>query len=122
MTYAQRLAVNTLTFVSLSVFFPWMIHVKGLWMAIVAAFVLSIFNTIIKPILLILSFPITLVTFGLFSFVINALMLKLTSSVIGEQNFAFSSFGAAILVAMIMTVVNAIVNDHKMKKNTDFLG
>lgn len=80
MTYFQRLIVNTLTFVSLSVIFPNMIYVRSIWMAIIAAFVLSILNMLVKPVLTILSLPFTLLTFGLFSFIVNAAILKMTSS------------------------------------------
>ncbi|SLM86471.1 membrane protein [Vagococcus fluvialis bH819] len=70
----------------------------------------------VRPILHILSLPITLITFGLFSFIINALMLKLTSMVLGGQNFAFSSFGSAVLIAVIMSIINSIVADHFSSK------
>lgn len=116
MTYFQRLIVNTLIFVSLSVIFPNMIHVRDIWMAIVAAFVLSCLNMLVKPILTILSLPLTFLTFGLFSFVVNALILKMTSFFVGELNFGFSSFWAAILMAVIMSFVNAVVSEHNMAK------
>lgn len=116
MTYFQRLLVNTLTFVSLSVIFPNMIYVKNIWMAIIAAFVLSILNMLVKPVLTILSLPFTLLTFGLFSFIVNAVILKMTSSFIGEMNFGFSNFGAAILMAVIMSLVNTIVSERNLNK------
>ncbi|MFK4566750.1 phage holin family protein [Enterococcus sp. UD-01] len=116
MTYFQRIVVNTLTFISLSVIFPSMIHVRSIWMAIVAAFVLSILNMLVKPVLTLLSLPFTLLTFGLFSFIVNAAILKMTSSFVGEFNFGFSSFGAAVLMAVIMSIVNAIVSERNMDK------
>lgn len=118
MTYFQRLIVNTLTFVSLSVIFPNMIYVKSIWMAVIAAFVLSILNMLVKPVLTVLSLPFTVITFGLFSFVVNALILRLTSFFVGEVNFGFSSFWAAVLMAIIMSIVNAIVSEHNLKKYT----
>lgn len=114
MTYFQRLVVNTLTFISLSMIFPSMIFVKSIWIAILASFVLSILNMLVKPVLTILSLPLTLVTFGLFSFIVNAAMLKMTSFFVGEMNFGFSSFWSAILMAVIMSIVNAIVSEHNM--------
>ncbi|MGK0552456.1 phage holin family protein [Enterococcus faecalis] len=116
MTYFQRLIVNTLTFVSLSVIFPGMIHVRDIWMAVVAAFVLSCLNMLVKPILTILSLPLTFLTFGLFSFVVNAVILKMTSFFVGTTNFGFSSFWAAVLMAIIMSFVNAVVTDHHRSK------
>lgn len=116
MTYFQRLVVNTLTFVSLSVMFPNMIFVKSIWMAVIAAFVLSILNMLVKPVLSLLSLPLTFLTFGLFSFVVNAAILRMTSFFVGNVNFGFSSFGAAVLMAVVMSIVNAIVSDHNMDK------
>ena len=108
MTYFQRLVVNTLTFISLSVVFPGMIHVRGIMPAIIAAFVLSILNMLVKPVLTILSLP--------FTFVVNAAILQMTSFFVGEMNFGFSSFWAAVLMAVIMSIVNTIVTDHNLSK------
>ena len=116
MTYFQRLLVTVLTFISLSVLLPNMVHVSSFWTAIIASFVLSLLNAIVKPILTIISFPLTLLTLGLFSFVINALILQLTSSFVGAEHFGFSSFGATMLVSIIMAVVNMIVTQHNMDK------
>ena len=85
MSYFQRILVNTLTFISLAVLFPAMVHVSSIWTAVLASFVLSVLNMFVKPILTILSLPFTLVTLGLFTFVINAAILKMTSF-LWEQN------------------------------------
>lgn len=119
MSYLQRVVMNTLTFVSLSVLLPQMIHVKSFLMAIVASFVLSLLNALIKPILTILSLPLTILTLGLFSFVVNAVMLLLTSSLVGTENFRFSSFWSALLVTIIMSVINMIVTEHNIDKYTN---
>lgn len=116
MSYFQRLVVNTLAFISLSVLFPTKFYVSSFVIAIVASVVLSVLNMFVKPILHLFSFPITLLTFGLFSFVINGAMLKLTSVLVGETNFAFSSFGSAILIAAVMSLINTIVMDHNENK------
>ena len=118
MTYFQRLIVNTLTFISLAVLLPnGMFHVESIWTAIIASFVLSILNGFVKPVLSFLSLPLTFLTLGLFTFVINAAMLKLTSMFVGQTNFGCSGFGAAVLVAVIMSLVNLIVTDHNLRKN-----
>lgn len=116
MSYLQRLVVNTLAFISLSVLFPTKFYVSSFVIAIVASVVLSILNMIVKPILYFFSLPITLITFGLFSFVINAAILQMTSKLVGETNFAFSSFGSAVLIAVIMSIINSIVTDHNESK------
>ncbi len=94
MTYFQRLVVNTLTFISLSVVFPGMIHVRGIMPAIIAAFVLSILNMLVKPVLTILSLPFTLLTFGLFSFVVNAAILQMTSFFWGNELWLLKFLGS----------------------------
>ncbi len=117
MSYLQRILANTLTFIALSVFLPNdMFHVSGILVAILASFVLSILNMCVKPILQILSLPITLITFGIFSLVINGVMLKMTSFFMGANNFYFSSIWVAIFVSLVMSAVNAIVTDHRTQK------
>lgn len=116
MTFFQRVLVNMLAFISLTVLFPEMIFVKSFTAALLASFVLSLLNAVIKPILMFLSFPLTILTLGFFSFVVNALMLQWTSKLVGVYNFGFSSFGAAILVAMILSFVNMIVNQRQLDK------
>ncbi|WEG74147.1 phage holin family protein [Vagococcus intermedius] len=115
MSYFQRLAVNTLSFISLSMLLPNnMFYVRSIVTAIVASVILSVLNTLVKPILHLLSLPITLLTFGLFSFIINGAILSLTANLLGEQSFSFSSFGTAVLVAAIMSFVNSVVINHNM--------
>lgn len=82
------------------------------WVAAVVAVVLGAINTFIKPIIKILSIPVNLVTLGLFSFVINGLMVLLCAKIIGEQYFHVDGFWAAILFSIILSVVNWII--HKM--------
>lgn len=119
MTYLQRLIANALIFISLSVLFPNQVYVESLTMAIFASFILSILNTLVKPILTLLSLPLNILTLGLFSFVISAGMLQLTSNLIGNYRFGFSSFAISIMVAIVMAIVNAIVSDHNIDKYTD---
>ncbi len=116
MSYLQRIIVNTLTFISLAVLFPNMVYVDSIWTALLASFVLSVLNMFVKPILTILSLPFTLITLGLFTFVINAAILRLTSFFIGASAFGFASFGSAFLVAILMALVNVIVSEHNSRK------
>ncbi|WP_302372434.1 phage holin family protein [Enterococcus asini] len=116
MTYFQRLVVNTVTFIALTVLMPSQFHVASLLTALIAAFVLSILNGIVRPILVILSLPLNVLSLGLFTFVINGAMLSLTSSLVGANSFGFASFGSALLVAVIMSIVNVIVTEHALDK------
>jgi putative membrane protein len=73
-----------------------------------AALVLGILNAVVRPILIVLTLPITVVTLGLFLLVLNSLMLWLTSVVVG--GFVVSSFAAAFFGAILMTVISFVLN------------
>lgn len=73
---------------------------------IIATIVLTIVNAIIKPVLMFLTLPLNILTFGLFSFVISGFMLKLTSMVV--DGMSVSGFWTATLAALILSVVNAV--------------
>ncbi|MDR0921992.1 MAG: phage holin family protein [Lactobacillales bacterium] len=112
MSFIGRLVVTILVFMGYSVFFPQRFHLAGFGVAVLAALVLSVLNTILKPILSIFSLPFLLLTFGLFSFVISAIMLQITSYVMGSANFGFSSFGSSLILAILLSVVNSVVTQH----------
>ena len=68
------------------------------------------FNGVIKPVIKILSIPVTIVTLGLFSFVINGLMVLLCAKIIGDQHFHVDGFWAAVLFSIILSVVNWVIS------------
>lgn len=110
----MRIFVNTILFIAIAGFFAHSgaFYVTSITAAFFASLVLAVLNALIKPILFVLSLPITVMTLGLFSIVLNALMLQLTSYFVGSANFHFSSFGMSILVAIIISVCNAIISSH----------
>ncbi|HJW17085.1 MAG TPA: phage holin family protein [Flavisolibacter sp.] len=75
---------------------------------IIVALVLALLNTFIKPILVILTIPITLVTLGLFLLVINALMVKWAAGLV--SGFTVDGWFSALLVSLIVTIVSYILN------------
>ncbi len=75
--------------------------------ALVAAFVIGLFNTILRPVLILLTLPVTLITLGLFLFVINALMFWAASGVM--DGFKVSGFGAALLGSLIYSVFGLVI-------------
>jgi putative membrane protein len=79
-------------------------------LAIVAA-IFGVINAIIRPVVVLLTLPLTLVTLGLFIFVINALMLMLTGRIARAFDLAFrvDGFGAALLGALVIAVVSFIL-------------
>ncbi|GEK89943.1 phage holin family protein [Alkalibacterium putridalgicola] len=108
MKWWQRILANTLIFLALAGFLDGFMIASWLT-ALVAAVVFGILNVLVKPILVILSFPITIMTLGLFYLIINGLMLWLTAALVG--GFGFSSFGLALLVALIVSALNAYFNN-----------
>ncbi|MFD1419589.1 phage holin family protein [Lactiplantibacillus songbeiensis] len=115
MGFWKRILINTVLFVAIAGFFQSNFHIASIWTALIASFILAILNAAIKPFLVLLSLPITLLTLGLFSIVINGLMLQLTSAVVGRANFGFSSFGMAMLVSVLMSLANVIVSNFFAK-------
>jgi putative membrane protein len=79
------------------------IVVTNIWYAFLVALILSIVNVTIKPILQLLTFPITLLTLGLFLLVINALMIMLVDYLM--VNFSVSGFWVAMLFSIVISVV-----------------
>lgn len=74
---------------------------------IMASIVLSILNAILRPILIILTLPVNILTLGLFTFVVNGLMLKITAFLVPDM--AVSGFLTATIGALILTVTSSII-------------
>jgi putative membrane protein len=83
------------------------ISVSGLWAALIAAAVIGLVNATLGLLLKILTFPLTLLTLGLFWFVINALMLEVASAFV--RGFQVRSFGAAFLGAILLSIVSSLL-------------
>lgn len=83
------------------------IHVADFWTAIALAVVLAVLNAIVKPVLIILTFPITLVTFGLFLFVINAAIILLADKLL--DGFSVDGFWWALLFSLLLSVVTSVL-------------
>lgn len=84
------------------------IRVAGFWSAFFAAAALGVINTLLRPLILLLTLPINILSLGLFTFVINAVLLSLVSVII--PGFEVRGFGAAFLGALIITLVNWFLN------------
>ena len=89
------------------------LHVESLTTALVAGLVLGLINAIVRPILVVLTLPFTLVTLGLFLLVLNAFCLWLTSVFV--PGFAvrgfFSAFVGALIVSVVSWVLTAFLSD-----------
>ncbi len=91
------------------------IHVNGAAAALIAALAIGFINATIGFLLKILTFPLTLLTLGLFWFVINALMLELASAVV--PGFQVRGFFAAFVGAIVLSLVNLLLKAIVMPAN-----
>ncbi len=111
------LLLNTLALIITAYIVPGF-HVDTFTSALLAAIVLGVINTFIKPVLLFLTLPLTVVTLGLFIFVVNAIVLRLTTLVV--PGFVVDSWMAAILGAIVLsiasTILSMLVKDFALKK------
>ena len=83
------------------------VQVERFGSALIAAFVIGLFNAVLRPVLVILTLPVTIVTVGLFLFVINALMFWAAASVL--SGFHVSGFGAALLGSLIYSLLGLLI-------------
>ncbi|MEW5913792.1 MAG: phage holin family protein [Thermodesulfobacteriota bacterium] len=108
-----RWVVNALGLLFVSWLFDG-IRVDGVGWAFIAALFLGIFNALVRPVLILLTLPITIVTMGLFILVINALMLWLTGALLAGfhvQGF-WTAVGGALVLSIISLAANSLVGDR----------
>ena len=92
------------------------IHVSGFMSAVMAAAVLGVLNAFFRPILLILTLPLNILTLGLFTFVINAMLLMMASGVIG--GFSVDGFGTALLGSLVISLVSWLLTSFINERGT----
>jgi len=102
-----RLIINTL-----AVFFTaWLlgdaVQISGFTTAVLVALVLAIFNATLKPLMVLLTLPFTVLTLGLFLFVINALLIMATDSLI--SGFDVRNFWWALLFSLVLSVISSLM-------------
>ncbi len=84
------------------------VHINNFVTAIIVAIVLGILNTFIKPILIILTLPINIITFWLFTFVINAVLVLIASSIV--PGFKVDGFFWALAFSLVLSLVSSFLN------------
>ena len=107
MGFLIRLCLNAVALLIVSTVIPG-IEVRGVLPALAAAFFLGLVNAVVRPIILILTLPLTIVTLGLFIPVINAFLLKLVSLMI--QGFEVHGFWSAVFGALLLSIVSGLLS------------
>lgn len=102
------LLINSVALIAVGELFE-SFHIDGFGTALLASLILSILNVIVKPILVVLTLPITILSLGLFLFVINAITLTITEMLLGTS-FVIDGFGTAIIAAIIISILNLLLN------------
>jgi putative membrane protein len=110
MNFIMRIVVTSIVAFGLSYILSG-VHFDTFTSAIVLAIVLAILNAIVKPILIFITLPITVVTLGLFLFVINALIILLADSLI--KDFHVDGFWWALLFSLLLSIVTSVLYKEK---------
>lgn len=113
MKFIAQILISTLAILVTA----WLLDVKveSLVTAIIVAVVLAFLNAVLKPILIVLTIPITFITFGLFLLVINALMIMLADKLI--DGFAVGGFWKALVFSIVLWLVTAVFEGLSGKDN-----
>jgi putative membrane protein len=102
-------------------------EVKGFWSAFLAAAILGVLNALFRPVLIILTLPINILTLGLFTFVINAVLILMVSGVVGgfEVHGFWSALLGSLIISLVSWLLNSFINEQgrvgtiDMKKRQD---
>jgi putative membrane protein len=108
MYFIIRLLINMVAILIISYLLPKMIGVDSVLAALVAAFVLGVVNTFIRPLVILLTLPLTVVTFGVFLLVINGLLLWLVSVVV--RGFHVHGFWGAVIGSLLISIVSWVLS------------
>lgn len=108
MMLLARWVVNAIVLILIAYLLPG-VAVSGFFIALITALALGLVNAIIRPILILLTLPLNILTLGLFTFVINGLLFWFVASFI--EGFTVSGFWAAFWGALILTIVSSILNE-----------
>jgi putative membrane protein len=113
MNFLLRIVITAVVAFALSYILPG-IHIVSFWTAIKLSLVLAVLNFLLKPILVILTLPITIVTFGLFLFIINALIVWFVGHLVG--GFQIDGFGWALLFSLLLSLLTSILYKDREKR------
>jgi putative membrane protein len=91
------------------------VQVRDFWTALLVALVLGLLNAIVRPVLVLLTLPITVLTLGMFLFVINGLMFWLVARML--DGFTVTGFWWAVLAALLYSVISSVVSSMLLRRD-----
>ncbi len=107
MVFLVRWAINTIA-LGIAVLIVKGITVKGIFSLVVASLTIGFLNAFLKPIMLILTLPLNLLTMGMFTLVINTIMILIASQIV--RGFNVEGFWAAFTASILMSIVSFLLN------------
>lgn len=108
MKFIVRLLIHAAAILIIAYFLPTVMWVDGVTAALIAAFILGIVNAIVRPILVFFTLPLTILTLGLFLFVINGLMLVLVAVLV--PGFHVNGLVGAVFGSVLISIVSWILS------------
>ena len=102
-----RWLLSTLALLAVAYLYPG-VHVDSFFAALVAALVLGLVNALIRPILVVLTLPVTIITLGLFLFVINATLFWFVAQIV--KGFSVDGFLAALVGSLLYSLITLVVS------------
>lgn len=110
-----RWLLNTLVLILVSAIVPG-IQFSSFWSALITSAVFGLINALIRPFIIILTLPVNILTLGLFTLVINALMFWLASNIV--KGFEIQNFAAAFWGALVYWIIVTAINYLEQPKNS----
>ncbi|HEU4949308.1 MAG TPA: phage holin family protein [Candidatus Deferrimicrobiaceae bacterium] len=107
MPFFIRMGANTVAILLIGYLLPRVISADGVMAALVAAFVLGLVNAVVRPLFVLLTLPITVVTLGVFLLVINGLLLLLVAAIV--PGFHVNGFLGAVAGSILISVVSWVL-------------
>jgi len=105
-----RILLTSLAVLAAGFFFPEEIILRDWTTAIIVAIVLALLNSFVKPLFILLTIPITLVTLGLFLFAVNAIMIELADWII-DEDFQVKNFWWSLVLSLAISLINSLARD-----------
>ncbi len=114
MEFLVRWAINTIA-LSVAVLIVKGVSVSGIMPLIIASLIIGFLNAVLKPVMLILTLPLNILTMGTFTFVINTIMILITSQIVRgfDVNGFWAAFVASLFMSFVGFVLNVFVYTHK---------